>query len=97
MALALAVFSAAAPSGCAIPAASARHRARFSGRPHAGGRDCGGTPGTVGEAGLLHFRGTYHDPFMLLRHRAARRFGPASCIGLRPHRTTHRLTRWWLR
>jgi hypothetical protein len=57
-----------------------------------------GLLGTSGEAGLLHFRGAYHDPFMavpvtlppigaaLLMSAAAGRRGKA-----------HRLTRWWMR
>jgi hypothetical protein len=57
-----------------------------------------GLLGTVAEAGLLHFRGAYHDPFMfapvtippvaagLLAHAAC---GPAC--------RDRRLTRWWLR
>ncbi|HEX4367794.1 MAG TPA: hypothetical protein VH023_13240 [Rhodopila sp.] len=57
-----------------------------------------GILGTVAEAGLLHFRGAYHDPFMFapvtippvaagLLVSAA--YGPAS--------TERRQTRWWLR
>ena len=57
-----------------------------------------GLLGTTGEAGLLHFRGAYHNPFMLvpitlppigaalLMSAAAGQRGPA-----------HRLTRWWMR
>ena len=57
-----------------------------------------GLLGTTGEAGLLHFRGAYHNPFMmvpvtlppigaaLLMSAAGGRRGPA-----------HRLTRWWMR
>jgi len=57
-----------------------------------------GLLGTSGEAGLLHFRGAYHNPFMmvpvtlppigaaLLMSAASGRRGPA-----------HRLTRWWMR
>ncbi len=57
-----------------------------------------GLLGTAGEAGLLHFRGAYHNPFMavpvtlppigaaLLMSAAAGRRGRA-----------HRLTRWWMR
>ena len=57
-----------------------------------------GLAGTVGEAGLLHFRGAYHDPFMLLPVTVP----PVAAVllgasALYPHRTTHRLTRWWLR
>jgi len=56
-----------------------------------------GLLGTAGEAGLLHFRGAYHDPFMvvpvtlppigaaLLMSAAAGRRGKS-----------HRLTRWWM-
>lgn len=57
-----------------------------------------GLAGTVGEAGLLHFRGAYHDPYMLLPVTvppvASALLGASA---LRPHRTTHRITRWWLR
>jgi len=57
-----------------------------------------GLAGTVGEAGLLHFRGAYHDPFMLLPVTvppiASALLGASA---LHPHRTLHRLTRWWLR
>ena len=57
-----------------------------------------GLLGTSGEAGLLHFRGAYHNPFMavpvtlppigaaLLMSAAAGRRG-----------RTHRFTRWWMR
>jgi hypothetical protein len=57
-----------------------------------------GLLGTSGEAGLLHFRGAYHNPFMavpvtlppigaaLLMSAAAGRRG-----------TSHRFTRWWMR
>jgi len=57
-----------------------------------------GLLGTTGEAGLLHFRGAYHNPFMLapvtlppigaalLMSAASGRQGPP-----------HRLTRWWMR
>ena len=57
-----------------------------------------GLAGTVGEAGLLHFRGAYHDPAMILPVTvppvAAAFLGATA---LRPNRTTHRLARWWLR
>ena len=57
-----------------------------------------GLLGTVCEAGLLHFRGAYHDPAMVLPVTvppiAAALIGASA---LRPHSTTHRLTRWWLR
>ena len=63
---------------------------------------CSGTGagiiGTVGEAGLLHFRGAYHNPFM---------FAPVtippvtaallSTTAFGPARTHRPLTRWWLR
>jgi hypothetical protein len=57
-----------------------------------------GLLGTTGEAGLLHFRGAYHNPFMavpvtlppvgaaLLMSAAAGRGG-----------NTHRVARWWMR
>jgi hypothetical protein len=57
-----------------------------------------GLLGTVGEAGLLHFRGAYHDPFMFAPVTippvaaallAGAAYGPAHAE--RP------LTRWWLR
>ncbi len=57
-----------------------------------------GIIGTVGEAGLLHFRGAYHNPFM---------FAPVtippvtaallSTTAFGPARTHRPLTRWWLR
>ncbi len=57
-----------------------------------------GILGTVGEAGLLHFRGAYHDPFM---------FAPVtvppvaaallSGTALGQARAPRHLTRWWLR
>jgi hypothetical protein len=57
-----------------------------------------GLVGTVGEAGLLHFRGAYHDPAMVLPVAvppiAAALIGASA---LWPHSTTRRLTRWWLR
>ncbi|WP_428390716.1 hypothetical protein [Lichenicoccus sp.] len=53
--------------------------------------------GTVGEAGLLHFRGQFHDPFMLLPVTmppvAALLTAVASVSSPRPRP----LTRWWLR
>ena len=57
-----------------------------------------GMLGTVGEAGLLHFRGAYHDPAMLLPVTvppiAAALLGETA-LG---HRYQNRwLTRWWLR
>jgi len=57
-----------------------------------------GLAGTVGEAGLLHFRGAYHDPAMLapvtVPPVAAVLLGAAA---LRPNRITNRFARWWLR
>jgi hypothetical protein len=54
--------------------------------------------GTVGEAGLLHFRGAYHNPFMLLPVTvppvAAALLGNAA-IGR--SRTRRHFARWWLR
>lgn len=57
-----------------------------------------GLLGTVGEAGLLHFRGAYHNPFMYLpvtAPPAAAAMLGASALGEagRPRP----LTRWWLR
>lgn len=57
-----------------------------------------GLAGTVAEAGLLHFRGAYHDPAMVLPVTlppiASVTLGAAA---LRPGRTINRLARWWLR
>jgi len=57
----------------------------------------GGLAGTVGESGLLHFRGAYHDPAMLpvtVPPVAAALLGATA---IRPNRFTPRLARWWLR
>ena len=57
-----------------------------------------GLLGTTGEAGLLHFRGAYHDPFMLLPVTLPP-VGAAlllSAAGGGSGRT-HRFTRWWMR
>lgn len=57
-----------------------------------------GLLGTTGEAGLLHFRGAYHNPFMLLPVTLPP-IGAAlllSAAGGRSGRT-HRFTRWWMR
>ena len=56
-----------------------------------------GILGTVGEAGLLHFRGEFHDPFMLLPVTMP----PIAALlttaaSLAPPRARP-LTRWWLR
>lgn len=57
-----------------------------------------GILGTVGEAGLLHFRGAYHDPAMFLPvivpPVAAGLLGDAA---LAPRGPRHHFTRWWLR
>ncbi|WP_423961907.1 hypothetical protein [Bradyrhizobium sp.] len=57
-----------------------------------------GLLGTTGEAGLLHFRGAYHNPFMLLPVTLP----PAGAAllasaALRGPGRDHNLTRWWLR
>ncbi len=57
-----------------------------------------GLMGTVGEAGLLHFRGAYHNPFMFLP--VAVPPVAAALLGgtaLGPARKPRRFTRWWLR
>ena len=57
-----------------------------------------GLAGTVGEAGLLHFRGAYQNPVMFapvtLPPIAAALLGASA---LRANRSSNRLTRWWLR
>jgi hypothetical protein len=57
-----------------------------------------GLAGTVGEAALLHFRGAYHDPAMVLPVTvppvAAALLGAAAA---RPSQKANRLARWWLR
>jgi hypothetical protein len=57
-----------------------------------------GMLGTVGEAGLLHFRGAYHDPAMFLPVSvppvAAGLLGNAA---LAPRSRDRWFTRWWLR
>ena len=57
-----------------------------------------GMLGTVGEAGLLHFRGAYHDPAMFLPVTvppvAAALLGETA-VGRKG--VDHRFTRWWLR
>jgi hypothetical protein len=57
-----------------------------------------GLAGTVAEAALLHFRGAYHDPAMVLPVSippvAATLLGAAA---LAPSRRRHRLARGWLR
>ena len=57
-----------------------------------------GLVGTVGEAGLLHFRGAYHNPFMVLPVTvppvAAALLGNTALGAARRPRV---FTRWWLR
>ena len=57
-----------------------------------------GLAGTVGEAGLLHFRGAYHNPAMFapvaIPPIAAALLGASA---VRPNPSANRLTRWWLR
>ncbi len=57
-----------------------------------------GLMGTAAEAALLHFRGAYHNPAMVLPVSvpplAAALLGTAAVA---PSRRTHRLARWWLR
>jgi hypothetical protein len=57
-----------------------------------------GLLGTTGEAGLLHFRGAFHNPFMMLPVTlppvGAAMLASAAAGG--PGRE-HRLTRWWMR
>jgi hypothetical protein len=57
-----------------------------------------GLAGTVGEAGLLHFRGAYQNPMMFapvtVPPIAAALLGASA---FRSNRRFHRLTRWWLR
>ena len=57
-----------------------------------------GILGTVGEVGLLHFRGSFQNPAMFLPvtvpPAAAALLG---CCAIRRDRAPRRLTRWWLR
>jgi hypothetical protein len=57
-----------------------------------------GLAGTVGEAGLLHFRGAYHNPAMLLPVTvppvASALLGAAA---LQPRSSMTWIARWWLR
>jgi hypothetical protein len=76
-------------------------RARILGRPAGrmlAGATAAGLVGTVGEAGLLHFRGAYQNPVMfapiIVPPIAAALLGASA---LRSNRRSHRLTRWWLR
>ncbi|WP_407176718.1 hypothetical protein [Bradyrhizobium sp. STM 3562] len=57
-----------------------------------------GLLGTVGEAGLLHFRGAYHNPFMFVPVTLPP--GAAlvmSEVALGPKRPRRAFSRWWLR
>jgi len=58
----------------------------------------GGLAGTVGESGLLHFRGAHHDPAMMLPVTVP----PLAAVllgatAIRPNRFTSQIARWWLR
>ncbi len=59
-----------------------------------------GLAGTVGEAGLLHFRGSFQNPFMLLPVTAppvaAALIGATALLPETPA-PLHRTARWWLR
>ncbi len=57
-----------------------------------------GLLGTTGEAGLLHFRGAYHNPFMLLPVTLPP-IGAALLLSTAGGGSgrTHRITRWWMR
>ncbi|MGY3345782.1 MULTISPECIES: hypothetical protein [unclassified Bradyrhizobium] len=57
-----------------------------------------GLLGTTGEAGLLHFRGAYHNPFMLLPVTLPP-IGAALLLSAAGSGSggTHRFTRWWMR
>ncbi len=62
------------------------------------GITAGGLLGTAGEAGLLHFRGAYHDPFMFVPIIVP----PAAAIvmaeiAVGPPVRNRALSRWWLR
>ncbi|HEX4171165.1 MAG TPA: hypothetical protein VHY82_01655 [Acetobacteraceae bacterium] len=57
-----------------------------------------GMLGTVGEAGLLHFRGAYHDPAMFLPVSVPPvAAGLLGNLALAPRGRKHRFIRWWLR
>jgi hypothetical protein len=57
-----------------------------------------GLLGTTGEAGLLHFRGAYHNPFMAVPVTLPP-VGAALLMSVAAGRAgrTHHLTRWWMR
>ncbi len=57
-----------------------------------------GLAGTVGEAALLHFRGNFQDPFMVLPVTVPPvAAGLLGASALRPNRRVTALARWWLR
>ncbi|WP_428488226.1 hypothetical protein [Rhodopila sp.] len=59
-----------------------------------------GIAGTVGEVGLLHFRGSFHDPFMVLPVAAppvAAALIAATALLPKTSPALRRTTRWWLR
>ncbi|HEY7576330.1 MAG TPA: hypothetical protein VH855_01940 [Acetobacteraceae bacterium] len=57
-----------------------------------------GMLGTVGEAGLLHFRGAYHDPAMFLPVSVPPvAAGLLGNVALAPRGRDRWFTRWWLR
>jgi hypothetical protein len=57
-----------------------------------------GMLGTVGEAGLLHFRGAYHNPAMFLPVTVPPvAAGLLGDVALAPRRKDRWFTRWWLR
>ena len=69
--------SAAAPSGCATRRIGGARQ--YFGLPAGrmlAGVSAAGLAGTVGEAGLLHFRGAFHNPFMVAAGDACRRSQP---------------------
>jgi hypothetical protein len=57
-----------------------------------------GLLGTTGEAGLLHFRGAYHNPVMAVPVTLPP-IGAAMLISLARRRSVspHEVTRWWMR
>ena len=57
-----------------------------------------GLIGTSGEAGLLHFRGAFHNPFMLLPVTLPPLAALLMCeTAASPRRRDRRFARWWLR
>jgi len=78
-----------------------RRRASIFGVPAGrmlAGVSAAGLAGTVGEAGLLHFRGAFHNPFMVapvtIPPVAATLLSAAAGF---PGRIINRFARWWLR